>query len=263
VNVTYDFGGRVALVTGGGSGIGRASAEAFGRAGATVAVADISLPSAEATVGAIRAAGGAAHAYRADVSAPEAVRGLITDIVADLGGLDFAHNNAGIEGEHVPTADIAIDDWRRVVDIDLNAVFYCMKAEIEVMALRGHGVIVNTSSASGLIGGYNLGAYTAAKHGVIGLTKAAAADHARSGVRINAVCPGAIDTPFIAELPPAALQRLMLGTPMDRAGQPDEIAQGVLWLCSDGASYVTGTALSIDGGVLIGGTGTRFDDIEF
>lgn len=262
MDVSYDFAGKVALVTGGGSGIGRASALAFGRSRAAVAVVDISEVNGRETVELIRSAGGDASFFRADVADPAAVETTIHDVVRTLGGLDFAHNNAGIEGQHVPTGDIPLDDWRRVVEIDLNAVFYCMRAELAVMTERGAGAIVNTSSASGLIGGYNLGAYTAAKHGVIGLTRAAALDYGSQGIRINALCPGAVDTPFLADLPPAALRRLLLASPLDRLGLPDEMAQGVLWLCSGGASYVTGIALSIDGGVAVGGTGTRFDDLD-
>jgi NAD(P)-dependent dehydrogenase (short-subunit alcohol dehydrogenase family) len=137
-----------------------------------------------------------------------------------------------------------------------------MRAEIPVMQKQGAGAIVNTSSASGLSGGFNLGAYTAAKHGVIGLTRAAALDYGSQGIRINSVCPGPIDTPFLTELPPAALNRLIFATGLDRLGQAEEVAQAVLWLCSEGSSYVTGLPLSVDGGVAIGGMGTRFDDID-
>jgi NAD(P)-dependent dehydrogenase (short-subunit alcohol dehydrogenase family) len=262
MNVSFDFSGKVALVTGGGSGIGRASAEAFGRSGATVLVADISEEYGTETVKLILSAGGTAEFFRVDVADVEQVDGLIEAIVARFGRIDFAHNNAGIEGTHVPVAEISVNDWRRVIEIDLNAIFYCMRAEIPVMQRQGSGAIVNTSSASGLIGGYNLGAYTAAKHGVIGLTRAAALDYGSQGIRINAVCPGPIDTPFLAELPKAARDRLVFATGLDRLGQAEEVAQAVLWLCSEGSSYVTGLPLSVDGGVAVGGMGTRFDDID-
>ena len=261
MNVSYDYSGRVALVTGAASGIGRASALAFGGTGAHVVVADIDGAPGERTAAEGSAAGGPAEFIRLDVSDPEGVQEAIDGIVRRHGRLDFAHNNAGVEGEHVPVAEIPIHDWRRVIEIDLNAVFYCMRAELPVMAAQGGGVIVNTSSASGLTGGYNLGAYTAAKHGVIGLTRAAAMDYGRAGVRVNAVCPGPIGTPFLAELPPPMQQRLSSVTAFHRLGEPDEVAQSVLWLCSEGASYVTGHPLSVDGGVAVGGSGTFFEDL--
>lgn len=262
MDITYNFSGKIALITGGGSGIGRASSEAFGRAGATVVVADISESNGLETVESIRNEGGTAEFIQVNVSEVEQVDSLIHEVVTRFGRIDFAHNNAGIEGMHVPLAEIPVEDWRRVIDIDLTAVFYCMRAEIPVMQKQGSGAIVNTSSASGLSGGFNLGAYTAAKHGVVGLTRAAALDYGSQGIRINSVCPGPIDTPFLAELPAAALNRLVFATGLDRLGQAEEVAQAVLWLCSEGSSYVTGLPLSVDGGVAIGGMGTRFDDID-
>jgi NAD(P)-dependent dehydrogenase (short-subunit alcohol dehydrogenase family) len=257
----YDFSGKVALVTGGGSGIGQASALAFGASGATVVVADISEANGHATVEAIRHAGGVAEYIHVDVADEQSVTSLIDEIVSRFGTLDFAHNNAGIEGRNVPLAEVPSENWRRVIDVDLSSVFYCLKAEIPAMLRGGAGAIVNTASASGLIGGYNLSHYTAAKHGVVGLTKAAAMDYASQGIRINAICPGAIDTPFLAQLPQAAVDRLIFATPAGRLGQAHEMAQSVLWLCSDSASYVNGHSLPVDGGVVLGGTGTRFDDI--
>jgi NAD(P)-dependent dehydrogenase (short-subunit alcohol dehydrogenase family) len=262
MDITFDFSGKVALVTGGGSGIGRASAEAFGRAGATVVVADISEANGEETVEGIRRGGGMAEFRPLDVADFVQVENVIHEIVERWGRIDFAHNNAGVEGTHVPLAEIPVEDWRRVIDIDLTAVFYCMRAEIPVMQKQGGGAIVNTSSASGLTGGFNLGAYTAAKHGVVGLTRAAALDYGAQGIRINSVCPGPIDTPFLADLPQAAQDRLVFATGLDRLGQAEEVAQAVLWLCSEGSSYVTGLPLSVDGGVAVGGMGTRFDDID-
>ncbi|GAC06445.1 SDR family oxidoreductase [Paraglaciecola chathamensis] len=261
MQITYDFSGKIVLVTGGGSGIGRASSEAFGAAGAIVAVADISEKNGLETVEAIRAAGGTAEFIFVDVSNEESVKAMIKSVVDTFGTLDIAHNNAGIEGNHIPLAELPSDNWRQVIDVDLTSVFYCLKAEIPEMMKNGGGAIVNTASASGLIGGYNLSVYTAAKHGVIGLTKAAAMDYANKGIRINSICPGAIDTPFIAALPKPLIDRVTFATPMDRLGQPREIAQSVLWLCSDASSYVTGHSLSVDGGVVLGGTGTRFDDL--
>lgn len=261
-DISYDFTGRTALVTGSGSGIGRATALALGAVGANVAVADIAEAAGVETVELIRAAGGTAEFFRTDVADFASVEAAIAAIVERFGGLDIAHNNAGVEGEHVPLGEIRTDDWKRVIDIDLNAVYYCIKAEVAVMAPRGGGSIINTASASGLVAGYNLAAYTAAKHGVIGLTKSAAIDHARDGIRVNAICPGPIDTPFLQELPQVLKDRLLLGTPMSRLGQADEVAQGVLWLASSGSSYVTGTALSVDGGTVALSAGTNFDGLE-
>lgn len=261
MNVTFDFSGKTALVTGGGSGIGRATALAFGAAGADVAVADISAEHGQAAVAAITQAGGSAAFFPVDVADETSVTAMIDAVVQRFGGLDIAHNNAGIEGKTVPLCDLPSDNWRRVVDVDLTSVFYCLKAEIPQMLRRGGGAIVNTASASGLIGGYNLSVYTAAKHGVIGLTKAAAMDYGNQGIRVNALCPGAIDTPFIAGLPAPFRDRLVFATPAGRLGTSEEMAQAVLWLCSDAASYVLGHSLSVDGGVVLGGTGTRFDDL--
>jgi NAD(P)-dependent dehydrogenase (short-subunit alcohol dehydrogenase family) len=261
MNVTFDFTGKVAVVTGGGSGIGRASAEALAASGASVVVADISEQRGLDTVKSIEASGGAAEFRQVDVASEDAVQALIAGIVTAHGRLDIAHNNAGVEAAAVPLADLPADEWRRVVDINLNSVFYCLKYEIREMLKAGGGKIVNTASASGLIGGYRLGCYTAVKHGVVGLTKAAAMDYAAQGIRINAICPGAIDTPFLAALPRPAIDRLVFATPLGRLGQPSEMAQAVLWLCSDSASYMLGHALPVDGGVVLGGTGSRFDDL--
>jgi NAD(P)-dependent dehydrogenase (short-subunit alcohol dehydrogenase family) len=261
MTVSFDFSGKVVLVTGGGSGIGRASARAFGRAGASVVVADIDATGGNACVEGIRAEQGIAEFVPVDVASEDSVTAMIALTLERFGQLDIAHNNAGIEGKTVPLADLPSDNWRRVIDVNLTSVFYCLKAEIPAMLAGGRGAIVNTASASGLIGGYNLSVYTAAKHGVVGLTKAAAMDYASKGIRINALCPGAIDTPFLAQLPKPFLDRLLFGTPMDRLGQPDEMAQAVMWLCSDAAAYVTGHSLAVDGGVVLGGMGTRFDDL--
>lgn len=263
MNVKFDFSGRTVLVTGGGSGIGRATAVAFASAGANVAVADIASDAGESVVRSIGEAGGSAAFFLADVADENSVRAMVSAVVKRFGSLDIAHNNAGLEGKAVPLCQVPSDDWRKIMDVDLSSVFYCMKAEIEEMVRHGGGgAIVNTASASGLIGGYNLSAYTAAKHGVVGLTKAAAADYGARGIRINALCPGPIDTPFIAELPAAVRDRLIFGVPLDRLGRPEEMADAVLWLCSDAASYVTGHSLSVDGGVVASSPATRFDDLD-
>lgn len=261
MTVKFDFSGKVVLVTGGGSGIGRASAQAFGRAGARVVIADICADSGNASVASIVEEGGIAEFVSVDVASEDSVIAMIEHTLARFGRLDIAHNNAGIEGKTVPLAELPSDNWRRVIDVNLTSVFYCLKAEIPAMLAGGGGAIVNTASASGLIGGYNLSVYTAAKHGLVGLTKAAAMDYASKGIRINALCPGAIDTPFLAQLPKPFVDRLIFGTPMDRLGKPEEMAQAVLWLCSDAATYVTGHSLAVDGGVVLGGMGSRFDDL--
>jgi len=261
MNVTFDYQGKIVLVTGGGSGIGLASSQAFAAAGALVIVADLSADKGNAAVEAIRRSGGKAEFRPVDVADETAVISLVDDIRRTHGRLDIAHNNAGIEAVNVPLAQVPSDNWRKVIDVNLSSVFYCLKAEIPLMVAQGGGAIVNTASAAGLIGGFNLSVYTAAKHGVIGLTKAAAMDYATQGVRVNALCPGAIDTPFLAQLPKPFLDRLIFGTPMTRLGKPEEMAQAVLWLCSDAASYITGHSLAVDGGTVLGGIGTRFDDL--
>lgn len=261
MNVKFDFADKIVLVTGGGSGIGLASTRAFAAAGAHVVVADLSKENGNAAVEAVGAAGGKAEFRHVDVADEAAVVDLIEHIRSTWGRLDIAHNNAGIEAKTVPLAEVPSDNWRKVIDVNLTSVFYCLKAQIPVMVAQGGGAIVNTASAAGLIGGFNLSVYTAAKHGVVGLTKAAAMDYATKGVRINALCPGAIDTPFLAQLPRPFLNRLIFGTPMTRLGTPEEMAQAVMWLCSDASSYVTGHSLAVDGGTVLGGIGTRFDDL--
>jgi NAD(P)-dependent dehydrogenase (short-subunit alcohol dehydrogenase family) len=261
MNVTYDFSGKVALVTGAASGMGRVSALAFARAGASVAVTDIDGDGGSAVAKEITEAGGTARFFEVNVADAASVTAGVDSTVSAFGGLDFAHNNAGIEGQHGKFLEQTAENLEKVIAVNFKSVFYCMQAEIPAMLERGGGSIVNTASAAGLIGGYAFAPYGGVKHGVVGLTKHTAQEMAELGIRINSICPGPINTPFIADFPKPVLDRLLTGTPIGRLGEPDEIAQAVLWLCSDGASYVVGTALSVDGGTVIGGMATRSDDL--
>jgi NAD(P)-dependent dehydrogenase (short-subunit alcohol dehydrogenase family) len=262
VNVTYDFTDRAVLVTGGGSGMGRSSSIAFADAGAQVAVLDINQESGRQTVAMIEATGGHAIFVEVDVADDAAVRRAVDTVAERFGRLDVAHNNAGAEGQHDFLLKQDPANWRRTLDVNLSSVFYCMQAEIPHMLAVGGGSIINTASAAGLIGAYGLTPYVAAKHGVVGLTKAAANEFSEQGIRINAVCPGPVDTPFTSSFPASWTERLLSGTPIRRLAQPDEVSQAVLWLASDASSYVVGHSFSVDGGVTIGGAETRVDDLE-
>lgn len=245
--------GKVVLVTGAGSGIGRATALACVREGAKVVAADVQVAGGEATVAQIKQAGGEATFVPADVSRATAVEALIVKVVATYGRIDCAHNNAGIEGAMAMTADYPEDDWDRVIGVNLKGVWLCMKYELPHMLRQGSGAIVNTSSLAGLVGARRMSAYVASKHGVAGLTKTAALEYATSGIRINAVCPGIIRTPMVERAflsRHADLEdRLASAEPIGRLGTPEEVAEAVVWLCSDAASFVTGHTLSVDGGI--------------
>ena len=243
--------GKVALITGGSSGIGRATALLFAREGAKVAVADYNAEGGERTVKTIKDAGGAAFFHAVDVSNPQAVEVLINKVVETWGRLDYAFNNAGIEGQMALTPDCTIENWNRVIAIDLTAVFLCMKYEIAQMLKQGGGSIVNTASVAGLYGLAAAPAYVAAKHGVAGLTKTAALEFAQKGIRVNAVCPGFIRTPMVDRVLDKGVfseEQIFAAEPMHRMGKPEEIAEAVLWLCSEASSFVTGLPMPIDGG---------------
>lgn len=249
-SVSGQFMGKVALVTGAGSGIGRASAIAFAQEGAKVVVADVATEAGDETVRAILDAGGEGCFYATDVSRADQVAALIAHVVTTYGRLDFAHNNAGIEDAGTSFIDYTEEQWDQVVSIDLKGVWLCMKYEIIQMLKQGGGAIVNTSSVAGLIGAAGGPAYTASKHGVVGLTKTAALAYAKQGIRVNAVCPGVIETPMVTRFAktPEITHMLTRLEPIGRFGQPAEVAAAVVWLCSNAASFVTGVALPVDGG---------------
>lgn len=242
---------KVALVTGAGTGIGAASAAAFARAGAAVVVADIDVDGGTETMEKIRADGGRASFMRTDVTDASAVGALVDHAVSEFGGLHFAHNNAGTLGQSARIADYDEDVWNRTIQVNLTAVFLGLKYQVPAILASGGGAVVNTSSYSGLAAVPMISAYVASKHAVIGLTKAAAVEYGRKGVRVNAVCPGAVRTQMNIErvrANPGVEKALTDASPMKRFAEPAEVADAVLWLCSDQASFVNGHALPVDGG---------------
>ncbi len=253
------FEGRVALVTGGGSGIGRATCRLFAEAGAKVVVADIDFAAATQTAEDIAAAGGTAGAFAVDVADARACQDMVSYVRSLHGRLDFAYNNAGIteasltEGGPIPpTHELPVEVWDRVLGVDLDGVFYSILAELPLMLESGGGAIVNTASLQGFIGFPRTAPYTAAKHGVVGVTKAIAKEYGGQGIRCNSVAPGVIETPLndkVIHLPEYK-NMLMAQIPAQRYGEPEDIARAVIWLCSDAADYVNGTTLSVDGGYL-------------
>jgi len=243
------FKNKVAIVTGGSSGIGRAAAIAFAKKGAKVVVADW-IENTE-TMDMLENIGGEAIFVKCDVSKKGDVKSLIEKTIKSFGRLDYAFNNAGIEGTSASVQDCSEENWDKTIGVNLKGIWLCMKYEIPEMLKQGKGVIINTASVAGLVGFQGLPAYVASKHGIIGLTKTAALECAKLGIRINAVCPGVIQTPMIDRLTgktEEAIEQFTELEPVGRFGQPEEIANAVIWLCSDEASFVTGVAIPVDGG---------------
>ena len=243
--------GKTAIVTGGGSGIGRATALAFARAGARVLVADVDQEAGNNTVSLINAATGKSLFVAADVSQSDQVKSMVDTAISTWGRLDFAFNNAGIQGDISQTVECSEENWDTIMNINLKGVWLCMKYEIAAMLKGDGGAIVNNASNFGLVGSPGMPAYSASKHGVIGLTKTAALENAKTGIRINAICPGPVDTPLVDKIvsrQPEILDAITNREPVGRMGKPDEISGAVIWLCSNDASFVVGAVLSVDGG---------------
>lgn len=253
--MTTDLQGKIALVTGGTSGIGRDTAILFAKAGAKVVVSGRREPEGRETIELVRSAGGEGLFVKADVSKASEVEMLIKKIVEQFGRLDIAFNNAGIEGVWVPIVRQSEEDWDRTISINLKGVWLSLKYEIRQMLRQGGGgAIVNMASVVGMVGSAGAAAYSASKHGVLGLTKTAALETARNGIRINAVCPAAIETTMADRLygNPAVHKHVLGFHPLGRFGKPEEVAEAVLWMCSDRASFMTGQSLVLDGGFLAG-----------
>lgn len=246
--------GKVALITGAGSGIGLATAKVFAEAGAFVVLADFNENAVQAAAKKLTDTGYNAIAINCDVTNEAEVESMIEQTVAAFGRLDFAYNNAGIHVPAVETADALSEDFEKAIDVNLKGIWYCMKYELRQMRKQGSGAIVNCSSQSGLVGTANLGAYTAAKHGVVGLTKASALEYAKRGIRINCICPGTTETPMVFNAMadrPEHMKAIISAIPLGRMGKAEEIANAVLWLCSEGAGFMIGQAITPDGGYTI------------
>ncbi len=249
-----EMSGKVALVTGAGSGIGRAMALIFAARGASVVVADINAEAGQATVNAVHAAGGEAILVRADVSLEVDAHRSVSATVERFGRLDYAANNAGLDGDVLPLTEQSAESFHRVIAVNLAGVFFGMKHQIPVMVRQGEGAIVNTSSIAGLRAHPGIGPYVAAKHGVNGLTKTAAIEYGSKGVRVNSLCPGGVRTPMLEEYlksAPELRASIIDGNPMRRLGEAHEMAEAAVWLCSPAASYVNGHELVADGGKIV------------
>lgn len=244
-------GGRVALVTGASSGIGRAAAHAFAAAGYTTVLADLDEQEGREAIAECEGEAATCRFIRCDVSNETSVRSLIADVVSTYGRLDAAFNNAGIEGAQAPTGECTTENFDRVLGVNLRGVFLCMREELQQMTKQeAGGAIVNCSSVAGLVGFAGIPAYVASKHGVVGLTRNAALEYAQQNIRVNAVCPGAIETPMLDRLMASGVPRetIVATEPVGRIGQPAEIAAAAVWLCSPAASFITGQAIAVDGG---------------
>lgn len=249
--MNFSFANQVALVTGAGSGMGLATAKAFAEAGAAVALVDVHEDAVHSVAEELIWLGHKAIAVRCNVADEDDVAAMVEETVSVFGRLDAAFNNAGVQSPAVEIADASGDEFDRVNAVNLRGIWTCMKHELRHMRAQGSGAIVNCSSIGGLIGLPGRATYHASKHGVIGLTKSAALEYAPKGIRINAICPGTIDTPMVADMlakEPVAMQHILRDQPIGRLGRPEEIASAVLWLCSPGASFVIGHALAVDGG---------------
>ena len=248
------FNDKVALVTGAGSGLGLATAIAFAKAGAAVVLSDVNETAINTAAEKLREEGYNAISIKCDVSKETEVEAMIAHTIATLGGLDVAYNNAGIQVPIAETADALGEDFDKAIAVNLRGVFNCLKYELRYMRTQGSGAIVNCSSQGGLVGTANLGAYTAAKHGVLGLTKSSALEYASRGIRINAICPGVIETPMVSKAindAPEHMDAIIKSIPIARVGKEEEIASTVLWLCSPAAGFMVGQAVAPDGGFTI------------
>jgi NAD(P)-dependent dehydrogenase (short-subunit alcohol dehydrogenase family) len=248
VSKPHRFSDKVAFVTGAASGIGRATAVAFATEGARVAVLDLTEEALSETAKAVRNAGAQVLTIACDVSVPDQVEAAIRQVIETFGRLDIAFNNAGVENKAAPVAEIELDEWDRILDINLRGTFVCMKYELAQMVRQGNGVIVNTSSGAGVRGVAGGASYAASKHAIIGLTKSAALDYAKQNIRVNAILPGNIETPMMDRFTNGDIQKAIDLEPVGRLGKPEEIADAVLWMSADLGGFVTGAAISVDGG---------------
>jgi NAD(P)-dependent dehydrogenase (short-subunit alcohol dehydrogenase family) len=247
-----DLNGKVAIVTGGASGIGQVTAKLYAALGAKVVVSDLHEQAGNDVITQIKQKGDDAIFIKADVSKPEDCEQLVSKTIEAYGRLDIAFNNAGISGEANPIGDMSIEGWNRIIEVNLNSVFYCMKYELQQMVKQGQGAIVNNSSILGAVGFANSAGYVAAKHGIVGLTKNAALEYSSKGIRVNSIGPAFINTPLLTEagIDENAKKALVQLHPIGRLGESSEVAELVVWLSSDKASFVTGSYYSIDGGYL-------------